>query len=212
MLQLGRLVHHDKTATSHIYNHYFAFMQDILRQHIEKVVALTDEEFVQISSCFTSKAFKRKEYLFKQGDDVTYMYFVVSGLLMLSYQDSRTKQHVVSFALEDWWETDQNAFFNKQQAAMSLECLEDTTVLSITIDDFNRLCSDLQKFEHFFFEKAKRGYIASQQRILSFITSNARERYEKLIELHPTLLQRVPKTLLASYLGVSRETLSRLSF
>lgn len=186
-------------------------MQDILRRHIEKVVSLTDEEFAHISLCFKSKALKKREYLFKQGDDVNYMYFVVSGLLMLSYQESPTKQHVVSFALEDWWETDQHAFFNRKKATMSLQCLEKATVLCIGIDDFNKLCSGLRKFEHFFFEKAKRGYIASQQRILSFITSNARERYEKLIELHPALLQRVPKTLLASYLGVSRETLSRLS-
>lgn len=186
-------------------------MQDILRQHIEKVVSLTDEEFALLFSYFKCKSFKRKDFVFKRGDDVSNMYFVVSGLLMLSYEESLTKHHVVSFALEDWWETDQQAFFNKERTTMSLQCIEDTTVLYIAIDDFNRLCSDLQKFERFFFEKAKRGYIASQQRILSFITSNAKERYEKLLQLHPKLLQRVPKTLLASYLGVSRETLSRLS-
>ncbi len=66
------------------------------------------------------------------------------------------------------------------------------------------------KMEHFFLEKAVNGHIASQQRILSFIMSNAQERFEALLKRYPTFYQRLPKTLLASYLGVSRETLSRL--
>ena len=186
-------------------------MQDILRNHIEKIVALTNEEFVNIASRFRKESFKKKEFLFRQGDDVTHFYFVVTGLLMLTYNEGSGKEHVVSFAMEDWWETDLYAFFNKDKATMSLQCLEDTAVLCIAIDDFKELCANLRKFEHLFFEKSIRGYFASQQRILSFITSDAKERYEKLLRLYPTLFQRVPKTLLASYLGVSRETLSRLS-
>jgi len=65
--------------------------------------------------------------------------------------------------------------------------------------------------EYFFLKKSNAGYIASQRRILSFLTSSAKERYEQLLEQYPILFQRVPKMLLASYLGVSRETLSRLS-
>jgi CRP-like cAMP-binding protein len=186
-------------------------MRDILRQHIEKIVRLTDEEFSYIFSHFNASKYKRREFLFQQGDDVTCIYFVVSGLLMLAYDDDSGKQHVVSFAMEDWWETDFYAFHSGGKATMSLYCLEDTDVLCLSIEGYRALCSNLRKMEHLFLEKANRGHIASQQRILSFITSNATERYEKLLKQYPTLFQRVPKTLLASYLGVSRETLSRLS-
>lgn len=182
-----------------------------LRQHIEKIVALTDQEFAHISSHFTAKHYKRRAFLFQQGDDVPCLYFVVSGLLMLTYNDDSGKQHVVSFAMEDWWETDYYAFFARAQATMSLYCLEETEVLCLSIDNYDELCSNLHKMAHLFLEKSTRGHIASQQRILSFITSNAKERYEKLLIRYPALFQRVPKTLLASYLGVSRETLSRLS-
>ena len=65
--------------------------------------------------------------------------------------------------------------------------------------------------ERFFLKKSKSGHIASQNRILSFLTSNAKERYEQLLKQYPLLFQRVPKTLLASDIGVSRETLSRFS-
>jgi CRP-like cAMP-binding protein len=174
-------------------------------------VMLTDEEFSYIFSHFSTKKYKRRELLFRQGDNVTHIYFVVSGLLMLTYDDDSGKQHVVSFAMEDWWETDFYAFHAGAKATMSLYCLEDTEVLYLSIEDYRTLCSNLHKMEHLFLEKANRGHTASQQRILSFITSNATERYEKLLIQYPTLFQRVPKTLLASYLGVSRETLSRLS-
>lgn len=113
--------------------------------------------------------------------------------------------------MEDWWETDFLAFYTKTKATMSLQCLEDTRVLCISLENYRKLCSGLQKTEHFFLRKATSGHIASQQRILSLLSSNAKERYDQLLKRHPSLFQRVPKTLLASYLGVSRETLSRLS-
>ncbi|MFV0565831.1 MAG: hypothetical protein ACK5NB_08370 [Flavobacteriaceae bacterium] len=73
------------------------------------------------------------------------------------------------------------------------------------------MCAELQKIEHFFRIKSNLGYVALQRRILSLLNKDAKGRYEQLMELYPSLLQRVPKTILASYLGVSRETLSRLS-
>ena len=164
-----------------------------------------------ISSHFNLKRYKRRDFVFKQGDDVPFIFYVVSGLIMMTYNDDLGKQHVVSFAMEDWWESDYYAFFSQTKATMSLQCLEDTQVLGLSLYSYRTLCASLHKMEHLFLEKANRGHIASQQRILSFLTSDAKDRYEKLLKRYPSLVQRVPKTLLASYLGVSRETLSRFS-
>lgn len=185
-------------------------MQEKLRQHIEKIVPLTDEEFAFVNTHFTVKNAKKKEFLFQTGESVRYSYFVVSGLLTLIYHDDTGKQHIVSFAMEDWWESDYEAYFRQSKASMSLQCLEDTEVYCLTLEGYHSLCAGLQKMEHFFLQKANGGHIGSQRRILSFLTSNAKQRYEQLLQRYPALLQRVPKTLLASYLGVSRETLSRL--
>lgn len=185
-------------------------MQEKLRLHIEKIVPLTDEEFAFVHSHFTVKSLRKKEFLFQTGEGVRYSYFVVSGLLTLIYHDDSAKQHVVSFAMEDWWESDFEAYFTRTKAGMSLQCLEDTEVYCLTLENYQKLCAGLQKMEHFFLQKANGGHIGSQRRILSFLTSNAKQRYEQLLQRYPALLQRVPKTLLASYLGVSRETLSRL--
>ena len=186
-------------------------MQEKLREHIEKIVPLTDDEFSFVRSHFTIKNSKKRDFLIRQGDSVQYFYFVVSGLLKLVYNDELGKEHIVSFAMEDWWESDFMAYYTQTKATMSLQCLEDTDMFCLTLEDYHKLCAGLQKMEHFFLEKANRGHIGSQQRIISFLTLNAKERYEHLLRRHPSLFQRVPKTLLASYLGVSRETLSRLS-
>ena len=187
-------------------------MQKKLREHIEKIVPLTDDEFALVSSHFTVESYKKREFLIQEGDRVKHAYFVISGLLMLVYIDESGKQHIVSFAMEDWWESDYLAYHTQGKASMSLQCLDDTLVLCLSLENYKNLCASLHKMEHFFLAKANAGHIGSQQRILSFLTSGAKERYEQLLKRYPALLQRVPKTLLASYLGVSRETLSRLYF
>ena len=182
-----------------------------LRDHIEKIVSLTDEEFAFVQRHFILQHFKKNDFLITEGNPVQHTYFVLSGLLKLIHTDAMSKEHIIAFAMEDWWESDFSAFYKGTKATMSLQCLEDTTVLGLTLEGYNNLCSGLHKMEHFLLMKANAGHIAAQQRILSFLTSNARERYEELISRYPALYQRVPKTQLASYLGVSRETLSRLS-
>lgn len=185
-------------------------MEQFLRKHIENIIPLTDDEFAFIKSHFSVEEHKKRSFLIQKGEYVKHMYFVVSGLLKLSFHDSDGKEHIVAFAMEDWWEGDYLAFYKKTTATMSLQCLENTTVFCITLDDYNALCAGLPKIEHFLLAKANGGHIAAQQRIISFLTSSAKERYEQLLKKYPALLQRVPKTLIASYLGVSRETLSRL--
>ena len=186
-------------------------MQQKLRQHIEKRVPLTDDEFAFVLAHFTLKKFKKHQFLIQEGEPVKYSYFVVSGLLKLVYTDESGRQHIVSFAMEDWWESDFGGFFSQTKATLSVECLEDTVVFCLSLENYHSLCDGLLKFERFFRQLAIAGSIAAQQRILSLLTTQAKERYELLLKQHPALVQRVPKTLLASYLGVSRETLSRLT-
>lgn len=186
-------------------------MHEKLRQHIEKIVPLTDDEFAFIYTHFTTKKYKKHQFLIQEGDMVKYHYFVSSGLLKLVYTDDTGKPHIVSFAMEDWWESDFYAYYTQTEATMSLECIEDTEVLCLSLDDYKKLCNDFQKMERFFLQKANFGFLAAQRRIISSLTSNSKERYEQLLRQYPALIQRVPKSLLAAYLGVSRETLSRLS-
>lgn len=185
-------------------------MFDILRSHINKIVPLTDSEFEFVASLFTPKSYKKGQYIFQEGDPSPKHYFIYKGLLKLVYTDADAREHIVGFAMEDWWEGDFEAFYTQQKTSMSLLCLENTKVLAITYENYENLCTTLPHMEHFFLEKAYFGFISAQKRILSSLTSNTKERYEQLVQRYPTLIQRVPKSQLAAYLGVSRETLSRL--
>jgi CRP-like cAMP-binding protein len=182
-----------------------------LRQHFEKITPLTDQEFEYILSHFKSKKLKKHQFLIQESDNVPNDYFVVKGLLRAYHVDNEGKEYIMQFALEDWWVTDYQAYFSQTKATLNIDCIEEVELLCLSLQNRDKICADLHKVEHFFRRKSNSGYVALQRRILSLLNSNAKERYEQLLISYPNLFQRVPKTLIASYLGVSRETLSRFS-
>lgn len=182
-----------------------------LKKHIEEIMPLTDSEFEYVLSHFTKKTLKKHQFLVQNGTEVKHDHFVVKGLLKAYYTNDEGKEHILQFAMENWWVTDYHGYFKKTKATTDVDCLEDCEVLCLSLQNRDKLCAELQKIEHFFRIKSNFGYVALQRRILSLLDKDAKERYDQLKDLYPSLLQRVPKTVLASYLGVSRETLSRLS-
>jgi len=185
-------------------------MYKTLRTQFEQVIPLTDKEFDFILSFFVFKKYKKHQFLIQEGEPVPYLFFIDKGLLKLVYTDDNAKEHIVDFAMQGWWETDLKAFYTQSVASMSLECIDDTQVYALDLQGYNRLRKELPKLNEFFLDKTHKGFIASQQRILSMMKNNTIERFFELQERFPGIMQRVPKSLLAAYLGVSRETLSRL--
>jgi CRP-like cAMP-binding protein len=182
------------------------------RRHFEKITPLTDKEFEYILSHFTTKKLKKHQFLIQENDDVLNSYFVVKGLLKAYHIDKNDKEHILQFAMEDWWISDFQAYFNQTKATLYIDCIEEVEVLCLSHENQEKICAELHQVEHFFRKKLNMGYVGLQQRILSMLNNNTKERYGQLLLQHPNLFQRVPKTLIASYLGVSRETLSRLTF
>jgi CRP-like cAMP-binding protein len=112
--------------------------------------------------------------------------------------------------MPNWWISDYNALYSNTKATISVDCITDAEVLSITNADREKLCNEIHLVEHFFRWRTNKGYVAAQKRLLSFMNKDAKHRYEELLEQYPALYNLVPKHLIAAYLGVSRETLSRL--
>jgi len=185
-------------------------MNPDLKTHFQELIELTDNEFDYIFSHFEHKKLKKHQYLIQTGNAVEHTYWVKKGLLKASYTDDNDKEHILQFAMENWWITDYQSYFTQSKAILNVICLEDVELLGLSFDNREKLCKEFHKLEFFFRKKANSGYVALQKRMLSFMAHDAKKRYDLLLTQYPLLFQRVPKTVIASYLGVSRETLSRL--
>lgn len=181
-----------------------------LRTHLEEIIPLSDEEFEHIQTFFSTRRTRKNQYLINEGDEVRYEYFVLKGIYKVVYLDHDGKEHILQFAQENWWMSDYMGFFKQKPARMFVECMEDGEVLYMTLEGREKLAAELHKMEHFFRVKLTNGFVAMQQRILLLLSSTPQQRYEEFSKLYPDLLQRIPKKYIAEYLGVSRETLSRL--
>ena len=184
--------------------------REILKQHIGKIVTVTDEQFDYFLSLFKEHIYKKGQVIIAQGDKVDREYFVLSGCLKAFYINDEIKMYILQFAMPTWWTSDYSALYNKTRASINLDCVTDAEALSLSNADREKICSEIHAIEHFFRWRTNRGYVASQRRLLSFMNSDARSRYEELMKMYPELYNIVPKHLIAAYLGVSRETLSRL--
>ncbi len=186
-------------------------MSQLLRKNIEAISPLTDEEFAYILSHFEYKKLKKQAFLVQEGTDVRCEYFILKGCLKAFIADDETgKDFIFQFGTEDWWITDREAFFKKTKATHNIDCIEDCEVLGITLANREKLATEIQKYEHFLVMRANFGYISLLKRLQSMIMNDAKERYEQFIKQYPQFHDRIPKSLIASYLGISRETLSRL--
>ena len=185
-------------------------MSTLLRQQIEKIVSLTDAEFEYILSHFETKKTKKHQFVVQEGQLVEYDFFVLQGCLKSYLTDTNGKEHIIQFGLPDWWITDYEAYYYHTKATVSIDCIEDCELLCLSIANREKLCAEMHKVEHFFRKKTNRRNVALQQRILLLMSATAKERYDQLLKQYPELLQKVPKRLIAQYLGVTRETLSRL--
>ncbi|WP_100077492.1 Crp/Fnr family transcriptional regulator [Chryseobacterium camelliae] len=185
-------------------------MSAILREQFSKYTDLTDGEFEYVLSHFTYRKLKKHQFLLQEDEWALNDYFLLSGCVKSYYTDVSGKMHILLFAVQDWWITDYEAYYDQKKAKVNIDCVEDTEVLCLTAENREKLCQELHQVEHFFRKKTNRRNVALQNRILSLLSSTAKERYEAFVREYPSLVQRLPKHILAAYLGVTRETLSRL--
>jgi CRP-like cAMP-binding protein len=195
------------------FNPEFNSMQakEILKQHIAKTASLTDSEFDHFFSHFKLQSYTRGQTIITEGNKVECEYFVVDGCLKSFYINDDMKMFILQFAMPTWWASDYNALYSGEKAMLNVDCITDAEVLCLTNINREKLCREIHQAEHFFRWRTNRGYVAAQRRLLSLMNNDAKKRYEELMAQYPALYNMVPKHLIAAYLGVSRETLSRLN-
>lgn len=187
-------------------------MTNSIRTNIEAKInqKLTEEEFQRFSRFLKPMQIEKKGALVTEGKICTHLYFVETGILHSFIVDDSGENHTVQFGFEGHWISDLYSFLSARPAIFNVEALENTDVLAIKNADFETACRELPKFEHFFRILLQNAYIHSQQRIAKTFSEDAEHRYKALLQQQPDLAQRVPQYLIASYLGIKPQSLSRI--
>lgn len=185
-------------------------MSDLLIKNLTRYVTLSDEEIHVVSSLFTHRKYRRRQYIMQQADIVRYETFILRGLTRTYDVDDKGQEHVIQFGLEDWWVGDLYSFLTGTPTNYNIDCIEDTEVMQITKPNLELLYERVPKLERHFRIMVQNAFIASTKRITSSLTKSATERYDEFISTYPQIEQRVHNHQIASYLGITPQSLSRI--
>lgn len=185
-------------------------MFSLLHKHITSRVPLTDEEFNLCTKYFVSKKLKKHQFLLNEGDVCRYIGFVNSGCLREYKIDNKGTEHILQFAIEDWWVSDLNSFLSGLPAVYNIDALADSQILLLERSAREELLNNCPKMERFFRLLIEANHVASHKRIADSLSSSAEERYLKFINTYPKLFEQVPQNQIASYLGITPQSLSRI--
>lgn len=178
--------------------------------HLQKVVEVTEKEALLFASYFKETAVKKGQYVVQPDFTARYKNYVLKGAFRAYVIDEEGNDHTVSFAIEDWWITDYNSYIYQQPATMFVAALEDGLVLQLEYQKEQELKQMNHRFETFFRIVAERGLAFHQRRIVSNLMHTAEQRYDYFLEKYPAIAGRVPQYALASYLGMTKQFLSRI--
>lgn len=171
---------------------------------------LSENERQLIRAAFKLKHLRKRQYLLQEGDICKYMAFIVQGAGRMYAVNESGQEHIVRFAIESWWLGDYESYNLHTPSRYHIEMTEDADVLLVTQDQIAELARTVPAIDLMIREIDQKGTIATQKRIHSAISLSAEERYDSFAKTYPEFLQRFPQSMIASYLGISAETLSRL--
>jgi CRP-like cAMP-binding protein len=184
-------------------------MIEKLRSFFERSFPVTDEQFEFIKTMFIPKKVKKGEFLLREGEMTRYSIFVASGCLRTYTIDDNGKEHILQFSPENWW-TGDISFTSNVPSKCFIEALEDSDVLLTEISSIQKLNKYIPQSSAQYESALQKSMEAKNQRIISSLSATAEERYNDFLKKYPSLVQRVPQHMIASYLGISPETLSRI--
>ena len=185
-------------------------MYQLLYDKITSIVPITEKEFDYIKTLFVPKKLKKRQYLLQAGDICKYQAFVIKGLLRSYTVDEKGNEHILQFALEGWWTADISSYLTNEPSYLNIDALEDVELLMITKPLWEQAMQEIPKLEHYFRIILQNHLVTTQKRLLQSLSETAEEKYNRFMHTYPECLQRMPQQMIASYLGIKRETLNRI--
>lgn len=185
-------------------------MYELILKNLSRFITLTPEEEQYFTSLLKIKRLKKKQYLLQEGDIVRFDYFVNKGCLRTYTIDEKGLEHVVQFSIEDWWTGDMYSFLTQKPARYTIDAIEDTELLCLERTSLEELYIKVPKFERYFRLLLQNAFVSLQERIIASLSQPADERYCTFINKYPNMEKRLPLKQIASYLGITPESLSRI--
>ncbi|MEO8086924.1 MAG: Crp/Fnr family transcriptional regulator [Bacteroidota bacterium] len=186
-------------------------MSDVLRTYLaEKNVFLTEAQFTRWTSAFVSKKVKKHELLLKEGDVARNTSFTKHGCLRMYTIDNKGKEHIMQFAPENWWLGDIESSSKHIPSVYFIDALEDSDLLIMDVKDWEKSINEIPPLAVLFQRLMQNRQTATQKRIIFSMSASAEERYLDFMKTYPSLAQRIPQHMIASYLGITPESLSRI--
>nr|WP_298148374.1 Crp/Fnr family transcriptional regulator [Flavobacterium sp.] len=171
---------------------------------------LTAEEQALVTTSFQPKKLRKKQYFLQEGDVCKYAGFIVKGAMRQYRVDDKGVEHIVQLFIENYWANDRESSTMLTPSVYNIDAWEDTDILLITRADMLDLMAKIPSITEMIRIMDERNAIANQRRLNSTISNTAEKRYEEFAKNHPQFIQRFPQHLIASFLGITKETLSRI--
>jgi CRP-like cAMP-binding protein len=181
-----------------------------LRDYLRRRAPISDAEFAAMEPAFTPCTLEAGDVLQRAGDPARWGAFVARGCLRSYVIDADGDEHVVQFAPEEWWLADIASLTSGAPSAYFIDAIEASEVLLIAPRDHQRLIEQIPGYGAAFRGGLQASAVAKDRRIVDTLTRTAEERYEEFRRMYPSIVRRVPQKMLASYLGMTPETLSRI--
>ena len=182
--------------------------QDLLLKYFAHHLELTPQEEKELLARFKFREYLKNQFVTKAGDINKHVNFVVKGCLKVFYLDDLGNEHIINFAVENWWTGDLKSFLTQTPAYYHVQCIEDSVLAHVSYDDMEELYVLVPKLERLFRIITQNAYVNSQKRITEYQRLTAKEKYQSFKNDYPQFVERVPQYLIASYLGMTPEFLS----
>jgi len=185
-------------------------VENKLIYYIKKWTELSDRDESLILSAFEQISIRKKQNILIPEEVCKYLYFITLGCIRSYYIDSKGIEHIYQIRMDNNWISDLESFFSKSPSKFYIQTLEDSQILRISAEGLDELYRKVPNLERYFRVLFQKAYLNALKRLNATMWDSAVERYNEMLAEHPDMFQRVPLVYIASYLGITPESLSRI--